>query len=210
MRPLLFLVPALLVAGQTSALHKKAALERGPALLQNYKEFGSPNAPITLEVYSDYSCPACRNFYMQTMPALMAEYVNTNRVRFVHRDFPLQMHQFSRLAARYANAAGEIGRYEAVVNQLFKTQSEWETNGAIEPQVAKVLSPVEMAKVNEMVKTDQHLDETVAKDVALGNQDVVNQTPTMVLVRNGKRETIAPIPPFSVLKSYIDSVLAHR
>jgi protein-disulfide isomerase len=210
MRLLLFLLPALLVAGENTAIHKKVAAERGPALVQNYKDFGSPNAPITLELYTDYSCPSCRNFYMQSLPALMAEFVNTNRVRIVHRDFPLPMHQFSRLAARYANAAGEIGKYDVVASQIFKTQPEWDQNGAIEPQVAKVLTPTEMAKVRELVKMDSHLDDTVIKDVAIGNQDGINQTPSMVLVRNGKREVIAPIPPYSVLKSYLTSVLARR
>ena len=207
---MLFLLPALLVAGETGPVHKKAVTEHGPALIQNYKEFGSPNAPITLELYTDYQCPSCRNFYMQSMPELMAEFVNTNRVRIVHRDFPLPQHQFSRLATRYANAAGEIGKYDAVVNQIFKTQPEWEQNGAIEPQVAKVLSPSELAKVKELMKVDAHLDDTVTKDLALGNQDGINQTPSMVLVRNGKREVIAPIPPYMVLKSYLTSVLARR
>ncbi len=215
MRPLLFLLPVLLVpvlagAGETSAAHKKVAAEHGPALLQNYKEVGSPNAPITLEIYSDYSCPSCRNFYMQTYPALISEFVNTNRVRIIHRDFPLPQHPFSVLAARYANAAGEIGKYDVVFMQLFKTQPEWENNGAIEPEVAKVLSPSDLAKVRELVKVDPNLEKTVASDTRLANQDAVNQTPTMVLVRNGKREVIAPIPPYSVLKSYLDSVLAHR
>jgi protein-disulfide isomerase len=210
MRLLLFLVPALLLAGESGPVHKKASVEHGPALVQNYKEFGSPNAPITLELYTDYSCPSCRAFYMQSLPALTAEFVNTNRVRIVHRDFPLPQHQFSRLAARYANAAGEIGKYEVVAAQIFKTQPEWDQNGAIEPQVAKVLSPAEMAKVKELMKTDSHLDDTVAKDVAIGNQDGINQTPSMVLVRNGKREVIAPIPPYTVLKSYLTSVLARR
>jgi protein-disulfide isomerase len=210
MRSLLLLVPALVFAGQTTALHKKAAIEKSPALVQNYKEFGSPNAPITLEIYTDYECPSCRNFYMQAMPALMAEFVNTNRVRVVHRDFPLPQHQFSRLAARYANAAGEVGKYDEVVNQIFKTQPEWDQNGAIEPQVAKVLSPAEMAKVKELVKTDPHLDETVAKDMAIANQDGINQTPSIVMVRNGKRETIAPVPPYTVLRTYLNQVLAKR
>lgn len=210
MRALLLLFPALLVAGDSTAVRKKAAAEHSPALVQNYKEFGSPTAPITLEIYTDYSCPSCRNFYMQTMPSLMAQYVATNRARIIHRDFPLPQHQFSRLAARYANAAGEIGKYDVVVNQIFKTQPEWDTNGAIEPQVAKVLSPAEMTRVRDLVKTDPHLDDTVTKDVAVANQDGVNQTPTMVLVRNGKRENIAPIPPFTVLKSYLDSILARR
>jgi protein-disulfide isomerase len=210
MRLSLFLLPALLIAGEAGPVHKKAPAEHGPALIQNYKEFGSPNAPVTLELYTDYSCPSCRNFYIQSMPALTAEFINTNRVRVVHRDFPLPQHPFSRLAARYANAAGEIGKYDAVATQIFKTQPEWDQNGAIEPQVAKVLAPAEMAKIKELVKMDSHLDDTVARDVAIGNQDGINQTPSMVLVRNGKREVIAPIPPYTVLKSYLTSVLARR
>jgi protein-disulfide isomerase len=217
MRCFLLLIPAaLMLAAQTpgsTASHRKTTPEHksasaAPVSAKNFKESGSPNAPMTIEVYTDYECPSCRNLYLETLPQLTAEYVATGKVRLIHRDFPLPMHQYSGLAARYANAAGEIGRYDLVANQIFKTQPEWSQNGNIDAQVAKVLPPGEMQKVRELVKTDSHLDDTKNADVAMGTRDNLTQTPTMEVVYKGKREQIAGFVPFNILKSYIDQKLA--
>src|SRR5207248_2110086 len=76
---------------------------------RDYKVSGSPDAPVVCEIYSDYECPACGLFYSDVFPRLLSEYVMTGKVRVVHRDFPLPMHRYSKLAARYANAAGKSG-----------------------------------------------------------------------------------------------------
>lgn len=72
----------------------------------HFKEFGSPTAPITVEVYTDYECPACAVLYQQAIPMLVSQYVQTGKVKMLHRDFPLTQHPYARLAARFANAAG--------------------------------------------------------------------------------------------------------
>jgi len=172
-----------------------------------FKISGSPTAPVTMELYTDYQCPHCREFYLDTLPAVIKEYVNTGKVRLIHRDFPLPSFPYSRLAARYANAAGEIGKYDIVAKQLFETQPQWGQNGNIDAEVAKVLSRAEMQKVRDMVKNDKTLDSTVVTDVDMGNKDNLNQTPTIVIVAKGKREVISGAVPFPVLKSYLDQKL---
>jgi predicted DsbA family dithiol-disulfide isomerase len=59
-----------------------------------------------------------------------------------------------------------------------------------------------------MVKSDSHLDDTVTSDVALANQDGLNQTPTLIIVNHGKRQKIDGMVPFPILKSYLDQLLA--
>ena len=198
MRTLLFLLPALALLGQ--ALHK------GPAT--NFKETGSASAPITLELYTDYQCPSCRAFYLDTLPSVISQYVATGKVRLIHRDFPLQMHSYSRVAAKYANAAGQLGLYEIVAGQIFKTQQEWEQNGNVDGEVAKVVPPGDMQKIRELVKNDTHLDDTVTTDMAMGNRDGLNQTPTLVIVRKGQRQRIDGPVQFNILKIYLDQMLA--
>jgi protein-disulfide isomerase len=199
-----------MVAQNAPAAKKKvvAAVPNGPSAMKNYKLAGATSAPLTIEVYTDYECPSCRNLYMQTIPQLMSQYVATGKVQILHRDFPLSMHQHSKLAARYANAAGQLGQYELVVNQIFKTQPEWAQNGNIDGQVAKVLDAATMQKVRELVKNDTHLDETVTADVAQGTRDNLNQTPTMVFVSKGKRTKVDGFMPFGILKTYIDQLLS--
>ncbi len=174
----------------------------------NYKITGSPQARVTLEIYADYECPACAQFYIQTYPLLVANYVQTGKIRILHRDFPLPQHPYAKLAARYANAAGEAGSYETAVLQLFRTQAEWASTGNVEAQLVQVLPPGVMQKVRDLVANDPG-DATIAKDQAVGYRDQLNQTPTLMIVANGKREKIAPIPSFIALKSYLDQLLAR-
>lgn len=184
---------------------KTAASAPSPSDL-SFKTTGSASAQITLELYTDYQCPSCRVMFLETLPPLNTEYVNTGKVRLIHRDFPLPMHQFSKIAAKYANCAGTMGRYDLVATQLFKTQPEWSQNGNIDSVLARVLPPGEMQKLRAMV-SDPKIDEGTAKDVAQGVKDNVMQTPTLEVVSSGKREQIGGNTPFPILKSYLDAKL---
>jgi len=184
-----------------------AAPEVAPVPARKFKESGSILAPITAELFTDYECPHCATVFLQTIPGFVADYVKTGKVRLIHRDFPLAIHRNSRLAARYANAAGELGYYDIAVNQIFRKQALWAASGDIGTQVALVLPPGVMDKVRNLVQNDAHLDDGIAADVVIGRQYQLNQTPTMVVVYKGKRQLLAPIPPPELLKSYIDELL---
>jgi protein-disulfide isomerase len=212
MRYLVLFVPALLLTAQTPAAPKKTADHKALAAVsvaKNFKESGSPSAPIRIELYTDYECPACRELYLNTLPSINSEFVATGKVQLLHRDYPLPQHPYSRLATKWANAAGEIGKYEVVANQLFVTQPEWSVSGNVEAVVAKVLSPADVEKIKSIMKTDTHLDDTVTTDVAMGNQDRLSQTPTIVIVAKGKRDVIGGGMPFSILKQYLNQKLAQ-
>src|ERR1039457_6012538 len=126
MRFLMLLAPAVLLAASATVPD-----------VPTFKISGSPMAPVTLEVYTDFQCPHCREFYMTVLPSLTTEFINTGKVRLIHRDFRLPQFQFSKTAARYANAAGTIGKYDVVANQLFLTQPDWAVNGNVDATVAK-------------------------------------------------------------------------
>src|SRR4051812_19069978 len=136
MRTLLLLLPAMMLqavslSAQTAPAPKTAPLAKtAPTLpakaasvaktaapITNYKEMGSPTAPVAMEAYTDYECPHCARFFKEFMPQFTKDYIQTGKVKFVHRDFPLPQHPHAQLAARIANAAGELGYYEVVVNQ---------------------------------------------------------------------------------------------
>ena len=200
--------------GVMQAIFPKAALPAVavPQAAQtpvSFKQTGNPRAPITCEIYSDYECPHCAIFYKETLPLLMKDYVNTGKVKLVHRDFPLPQHPSARLAARYANAAGAIGRYDLVVDRLFRTQEQWSVSGDIAGVLSQTLTPDEMKTVQRMVENDAHLDDSVNADLAAVEKDQIDSTPSLVVVSKGKRQVIAPIPAFELLKSYLDLLLAH-
>ncbi len=196
----LFLAMAPLGRGQARA---------SAAVLASEKALGSKEAPITMEVFTDYQCPACRGFYEMTLRPVIDNYVAAGKVYLVQHDFPLPMHAYSREAARWANAAAEIGRFEVVEQALYAKQDQWGTTGKIEPVVAGVLSPAEMRKVREILQArGRQIDAAINRDVNLALQRRVNQTPTIFVTHRGQT---TPLPPggvsYALLKQYLDMLL---
>ena len=93
---------------------------RGPSL-------GQATAPITIIEFSDYQCPYCGQFFRNTLPLLVAEYVKTGRVRLVYHDFPLSsLHPNALKAAEAARCAGDQRRYWEYHDALFQNQTSLE------------------------------------------------------------------------------------
>src|SRR4051794_10159990 len=120
----------------------------------NGKILGSPTAPIRIEIYSDFACPACRTFHEQTLPMIVRDYVMSGKVAIVNREFPLNIpaHKYSREAANYATAAARLGIYQPVADALFRAQESWNTTGKVWDTVAGVLSAEQQRKVQALVK----------------------------------------------------------
>jgi len=143
---------------------------------------------------------------METIQAALKDCVAKGKVQIVHRDFPLPQHQYAKLAARYANASAPLGLYQKLCDQLFLTQQEWEKTGNVDGAVARVVSPADMAKIRAAIK-DPHIDDEMNRDVAMGMQAHINQTPTMVVIYKGKRIPVAGMVSYSILSQFFDSLL---
>lgn len=171
------------------------------------KAFGSKSAPVTMVVYSDFQCPACKQLFTTTLHLVMDNYVDNNKVYMVHRDFPLPMHAYSTIAAEYARAAAHIGKCEQVEQALFQNQEKWEVSGDVKGTLAAVLTPAEMKKVQELVDA-RTLDPLIAKDKQIGQTLPVTQTPTMVLyTRDGQTYPVVGYVSYDVLKTLLDQLV---
>ena len=170
------------------------------------RTFGSKSAPITIDEFSDFQCPACRQLYLQTIRPLIDDYVASGKVYLVHHDFPLNAHKYARDAARYADAAAAIGKFERVEEALFNKQAEWSANGKVDAAVASVLTPVEMKRVQQLLH-DNLIEQVIERDVSLGNQLQVRQTPTMYITRNGQRTPVVGVVTYQILRMYLDDQL---
>ena len=81
---------------------------------------GNATAKVTLVEVSDYHCPFCRRQNLQTMPQVMAEYVNSGKVRYVFIDYPIaQLHPDSFKSHEAAACAGDQGKYWQMHDLLF-------------------------------------------------------------------------------------------
>ena len=174
-----------------------------------HKAFGSKSAPIVMEVFSDYQCPSCRAFYMSTNRQLMDNYVSTGKVFLIHRDFPLPMHAYSRIAARYARAAAEIGKIEPVEQALYENQEKWEQTGDVDGTVAAALTAAEMNKVRALVKGGT-LEPLINKDYELGEMYRVNSTPTSVFHSKGQTYPYSGVMNYEILSQFLNQLLSQR
>lgn len=86
---------------------------------------GSDSAPVVITEYADYQCPACQGFEMQQFGAIRSRLIQTGKVRWRYRDFPLDIHQHSRLAAHSAACAEEQGKFWEQHASLYLHQREW-------------------------------------------------------------------------------------
>ncbi len=168
---------------------------------------GKSTAPIKIEVFSDFQCPACRAFYLETMKQVMTEYGDTGKACIVYREFPLSMHAHARKAARYGHAAMKLStqQWGKVADALFQNQEEWGRTGEIELSLAKTISPKELAELKKIVGNPGPLDAAIAADIKLGEAGEINSTPTFFVTAAGKTEKVPGFIRFPILKRYLDT-----
>lgn len=215
MKPVRFYLLAGLLAGTammaaaTKPIPSQARIT--PESLSAAKSLGSSSAPVRIDEYSDFQCPACGNFYRNTLRQVIDNYVSTGKVFVVHHDFPLSMHSHSREAALWANAAAAAGVFEPVEQALFDKQDDWGATGKIEPVVAGALSAAEMKKVETIYQQDApQLEAVIEADLAAGRAKNIDQTPSIFITSHG---TAQALPPggvsYTLMKQYLDYLLAH-
>lgn len=189
------------------------------------KSLGPPNAPIKIDVFSDYECPACGRFYEGTLRPLIDDYVSSGKVYLVHHDFPLPMHKYSREAARWANAAARIGHFEAVDRALYDNQGAWAEHGTLDGSMEKfvqaALTPAEFKRTERLMQgcvSDSHdeikacaVDAEIQHDIAAGQLIPVTQTPTFIVSAHGQSyPPAAGIISWPLMKQFLDQLLGQK
>jgi len=144
---------------------------------------GSDKAPVTIIEYASMTCPHCAHFEETTLPELKKRYIDTGKVRYVMREFPLDA--LAAAGFMLARCAGP-DKYETVVETLFAKQPDWVTQKPIEPlmAIAKQFGFTEES-FNACLANQKVLEDIQAvRDHAVSKLGV-NSTPTFFV--NGKR-----------------------
>jgi protein-disulfide isomerase len=97
---------------------------------------GAENAPVTVIEYASATCPHCAHFDANTFPELKKRYIDTGKVRFIFREFPLD--NLAAAAFMLARCAGkdDKNKYYALVDTLFKQQMTWAVEKPLPPLLA--------------------------------------------------------------------------
>jgi protein-disulfide isomerase len=169
---------------------------------------GSLASPIRIEVFSDFECSACREFYLSTVRQVLQEYSSKDKVCVIYHEFPLITHQYSREAARYCEAASRLGTQKLllVMESIFADQAQWAQDGKLEASVAKVLSPEDFAKLKKIMQ-EPDINSAIDRDIQLGIRNAVRATPTMIISYIGKQQRVEGLVTYLVMKQFIDSIV---
>lgn len=216
MKKVLFLVALIALAAvlfgctQSGPSVDISKLSQAPAA-----SVGSDSAPVTVVEYSDYQCPLCREWFLTSKEKLVTEYVNTGKVKFEFKDFPLSIHPFSTQYAVAVRCAGEQGKYFEMHDKVYNEQNTL-ANGEITTVTSVTLADVVNWAGQLGLDTNQFsycvasekFDAAIAADENEGSSIGVDGTPSFVVGKsNGTGTLIIGAVPYSTLKSAIDNAL---
>ena len=169
---------------------------------------GRADAPVTVYEMSDFECPYCRDFALETMPALEREYVRSGKVRFTFINFPLiNIHRNAQAAAEVAMCAAQQGKFWPVHDRLFQRQREWaERRDPAAYLLALADSTgVDHARLADCV-TRGVTRPAIEADVAAARRAGARSTPTFY-IEGGLIEGAAPLSDF---RAVLDSVYRSK
>jgi protein-disulfide isomerase len=170
---------------------------------------GAPDAPIRIEVFSDFQCPSCRGLYLDVMRRVLSDYSSQNKVCVVYHEFPLQIHRYSREAALYAEAVSRLGRQQLlkVYDSLFMDQAQWGEDGKLEESISKAISRADLEKVKKIMQ-DPGITATVEKEIRLGMQNQIESTPTFFIYSGQKQlQKVVGLLSYVSLKTYLNTII---
>lgn len=212
--PLLIVVAVALVTVGTGAVLYRAKLaasavnptgtpvEESNSGLRHVE--GNADAPVTLEIYGDFQCPACAHA-SEVIDELRREY--GSRLKVVFYQFPLEMHAHALEAAMVAEAAGEQGHFWPMHDVLYRYQPIW--SKVTDPTRFFVAYARTMGLDLPRFEADAKSDALKARIQTEGEAGVargVTNTPTIFINGNQVRGMFTG----NNLKSMIDSALANR
>ena len=143
---------------------------------------GPANASVTVTEYASMTCPHCAAFNENVFPKIKSEYIDSGKVRYVFREFPLDIKAAAGSMLARCIAKDDAGKYFAVVDMLFKQQNDWVVKNTTETltRIGKQAGLSQQA-VEDCLK-DQALLDKIAADQKFANEVLkVNSTPTFFI-----------------------------
>jgi protein-disulfide isomerase len=173
-----------------------------------HRSKGSPKAPVTVYEMSDFQCPYCRQFALETFPQLERDYIRSGKVHWVFINFPLtSIHQHAAAAAELALCAGEQRRFWPVHDLLFKYQETWTPLKEAGPFFVSLADSAGLAKKPLLACLDSpETLKRVQADAEGAARSGASSTPSFY-IEGGLLEGAQPL---TVFRRVLDSVYAVK
>lgn len=163
---------------------------------------GSADAPVTVVEYFSLTCGHCAQFHMETMPAIFAKYIETGKVRFIYRDFPLDN---VALGAAMVTQCLDDRLHYGFVQMLYNQQENWTSSDDPVGAVARLARVAGLSEDRAAAcLADTQLRDTIVAGQTAASQDFqVSATPSFII--NG--ETIAGVLSLSDFEDLVEPLL---
>jgi protein-disulfide isomerase len=149
---------------------------------------GKADAPVTIIEYASMTCPHCANFHKTTYPALKEKYIDTGKVRFIFREFPLdELAVAASMLARCSAKGGSGDKAIALIDVLFASQDKWAVRDPLPAllQISKQAGFTQ-ATFDECLKDQKLYNDILAMRERGSKEYKVESTPTLFV--NGKMQ----------------------
>lgn len=175
---------------------------------------GDRKAKVTLIEFSDYQCPYCGRHFRETQPKLLSDYVQTGKVKYIFRNFPLEsIHPYAFKAAEAAGCAADQGKFWEMHDRLFENQNTLGPKDLVEN--ARTLG-LDLPKFQKCLESGKNAPQ-IRNDIADGEKAGMNGTPSFFLGITDPKEpkvkalkTLKGAQPYSSFKEAIDGLLASQ
>jgi protein-disulfide isomerase len=180
---------------------------------EGYPFRGEPDAPITMIEFSDFECPFCARYFVQTEPAINESYVRTGQVRVVFRDFPLvELHPNAPAAHKASLCVAEQGAelYWPMHAKLFQTQTEWSNSVDPLPVFERLAeeSGADMDAYRTCMETADAKQAEIDAGLGAGQAAGVTGTPSFFFIgADGAAYPLVGAQPYDQFALYIESML---
>ena len=204
----LSLMLVALAGGHSTAANGASFETTAPSTDLEVNVVGRAAAPVPIIEFSDLQCPYCARHALNTFPQIKRNYIDTGKVRYAARDFPLAMHRFALPAAVATRCAGEQGKFWEYRHALFERQNEL----AMAPYDALAAQlGLDVPRFAACQKDGAQVD-AVRTDIELAGSSGITSTPSFVVGRivDGKfeGETFSGAKPYADFAARIDALLA--
>ena len=170
---------------------------------------GSANAPLVIVEYTDLQCPFCQQFHNATFPQIKANYIDTGKVRFVSRDFPLDFHENARRAAVAGRCAGEQDKFWEMRHVMIVNADKLKPDNLIS-YAGNV--KLDVPKFTTCLNSDKYMPD-IDKNIAEGTAAGVNGTPSFVIGSLDKDKLkgvrLVGAMPYAQVEAKIEEMLAQ-
>jgi len=165
----------------TEAMAQSASEVAKPQSLPDMA-LGPANASVTITEYASMTCSHCANFNETVFPKIKSEFIDSGKIRYVFREFPLDIMAAAGSMLARCIAKTDSGKYFAVVDLLFKQQNEWVIKNTTETltRIGKQAGLTQQA-VEDCLKDQALLDKIAADQKFAAEVLKVNSTPTFFI-----------------------------